>query len=133
MLALPSPKVVRSLHQLTGLDSKGIGNLAKHGDTGRHVTALDGADVAHAEASAMGQFLLRQLLVMARLTQISRHNLLEIHDKMGTSIGTIVLGMIVPIRVAVCYILAAAALGVIVSQATDCTGRNRPPTSYELQ
>ncbi|BAR58853.1 hypothetical protein NK6_5696 [Bradyrhizobium diazoefficiens] len=37
---------------------------------------------------------------MAYPTQIDRHDLLEIHGDEGTCIGTIVPGMIVPIRIA---------------------------------
>lgn len=35
---------------------------------------------------------------MAQTTHVDRHDLFEIHDEIGTSFGTIVLGMIVPIR-----------------------------------
>ena len=52
---------------------------------------------------AVGEFFLRQLLIMTCSTQIPRHDLLEIHGMRGTSIGTIILGMIVPIRLVSCY------------------------------
>jgi hypothetical protein len=40
---------------------------------------------------------------MTQPTQIDRHDLLEIHGDDGADIGTIVPGMIVPIRTCLCY------------------------------
>ena len=94
------------LQQLAGLDLKRIGDLTKDRDTGGHIAALDGADISHTQARPVGEFFLRQLFVMTCATQIPRHDLLEIHGERGTSIGTIILGMIVPIRVRACYSLS---------------------------
>lgn len=76
----------------------------KNTDAGRDPSALDRSDVTHAQSRAGGQFLLRHVLVMAQTTHVGRHDLLEIHGGLGTRKGTIVLGMIVPIRYDWCSI-----------------------------
>lgn len=89
--------------QLAGLDLKSIGDAPQHGHAGGYVAALDAADITHTQARAVCEFFLRQLLFMTYPTQIPRHDLFEIHEQRGTSIGTIILGTIVPIRVRSCY------------------------------
>ncbi|KSV65026.1 hypothetical protein N182_35960 [Sinorhizobium sp. GL2] len=56
-----------------------------------------------AQASTVGQFLLRQFLAMTYSTQVHRHDLFEIHRMSGTLIGTMVPGTIVPIQRSMCY------------------------------
>lgn len=71
--------------------------LAEHSNAGRYLGTLDLPDVTRTDAGAMRQLLLRQLLVMTRLTQVYGHDLLEVHDMDGTCLGIIVPGTIVPI------------------------------------
>lgn len=88
----------RAPNQIGRVDAKSRSDLPQYRHAGRHIGALDRADIAQAQPGPVRQFFLRHLLVMAYPTQIDRHDLLEVHDGMGTSVGTIVLGTIVPIR-----------------------------------
>lgn len=91
------------LQQIAGLDFERIGDLAENCHASRYVAAFDRPDITHTQARPIGEFFLRQLFIMTCPTQISRHDLLEIHDERGTSIGTIILGTIIPIRRRSCY------------------------------
>ena len=75
---------VRFGHKLGRLDTQRFGNLAEDSKGSRHLGALDGTDMACAQARAVRQFLLRQFLAMTYATQIDRHDLVEIHDVSGT-------------------------------------------------
>jgi hypothetical protein len=67
------------------------------------LSAFDIADITSAQATAMGQFLLRHVHAMTGTTQVHRHDPVEIHAESGTLIRTIRLGTIVPIRQEACY------------------------------
>jgi hypothetical protein len=125
-LSFPPFQRPRSLHQIAGLDAKRIRDLTKHCHAGRYVASLDRADVSHAKACSVRQLLLRQLLVVACLTQVSRHDLFEIHDKRGISIGTVVLGMIVPIRNAMCYLLGSSSTDAFIRAIPKVTRQQEP-------
>ena len=71
------------MEKLARLDPQGFGKLPEHGDARRHIAALDRADIARAQAGALGQLLLRHVLIVALPTQVHRHDLLEIHGMMG--------------------------------------------------
>ena len=90
--------MVWTLDQDGGLNTKSLRDPPQNRDAGRFVRAFDRADISRAQTGAIGQLFLRHLLVMADATQIDRHDLLEVHGGTRTSVGTIVLGTIVPIR-----------------------------------
>ena len=56
--------------QIARLNPKRFRNLSEHGDARRHVAALDRADIARAQAGALGQLLLRHALFVAFSTQV---------------------------------------------------------------
>jgi hypothetical protein len=87
-----------ALDQGGGLNAECLRNPPQYRNARRFARPLDRADVPRAETGAVRQFFLRHLLVMADATQIDRHDLLEVHGGTRTSVGTIVLGTIVPIR-----------------------------------
>lgn len=100
---MDSPTPTLLTQQFAWVYSQRTRELSKYRDTRRYIAALDCAHIARAQAGAVGQLLLRYLSVMTCPTQIPRHDLLEIHGAMGTRIGMIVLGTIVPIRARSCY------------------------------
>src|SRR6185437_16664985 len=85
-------------HQSARLHLKRLRDPAEHRDAGRNVGAFDPSDVPGTQPGPFGQFLLRHPFRMTQPTQIDRHDLLEIHGDDGADMGTIVPGMIVPIR-----------------------------------
>lgn len=86
------------MHQFGRVNLKRLRDPAEHGHTRRDVGAFDPSEVPGAQPGPFGQLLLRHPFRMTQPTQIDRHDLLEIHGDDGADIGTIVPGMIVPIR-----------------------------------
>lgn len=66
-------------NELAGIDVECLRYPAENAYACRNVGALDLADVARADAGSVGEFLLRQFLVMTHPTQVHRHDLLEVH------------------------------------------------------
>ena len=87
-----------SLNQVSRLNVERVSNPSEHGNAGGNVRTFDCADIAGAQPGAFGQFLLRHFFGMTQPTQIDRHDLLVIHDEMGTDLGTIIPGTILPNR-----------------------------------
>jgi hypothetical protein len=85
--------------KLSRVDPQRVCYLSKHCNARRNFAALDRANIARAQSGALGQLLLRQILIVAFPTQVSRHDLLKIHGMMGALTGMIVPGTIVPIRI----------------------------------